>query len=256
MTAASDTYDAAVARFASPSRAQRALRAYSDAVNERLLRRWLPRPCGAVLKTDLFDEAVGRGLAPFLARAATTVAAIDTSPRVLAAAAQRYPALAAVNADVRQLPFADASFDAVVSNSTLDHFETLADVAAGLRELVRVLRGGGTLVVTLDNLRHPLVALRNALPAAPLARIGLVPYFVGATCGPGRLRRLVEDAGGVVTAETAIMHVPRVVLLAAARALPGDALVHAAVACERAASLPTRTLTGQFAAVRAVKPGG
>jgi SAM-dependent methyltransferase len=255
VTASTETYDAAVARAGSASRPQRALRAYSDAVNARLLRRWLPRPCGLVLKTDLFDEAVAVGLLPLLERDSLGVTAVDASPLVVAAARRRYPQLDAQPADVRELPFGDASFDVVVSNSTLDHFESLDDVATGLRELVRVLRPGGTLLVTVDNLRHPLVALRNALPYGLLARTGLVPYYVGASCGPGRLRRLVEGAGARVEEETAIMHVPRVVVLAAARVFPRErALLRVAAGLERASALPTRTLTGQFVAARAVKP--
>ncbi len=254
MIAATDTYDAAVARAESPTRPHRVLRAYSDAVNGRLLRRWLPRPCGRVLKTDLFVEAVGTGLVPLLERHSAGVTAVDASAFVVAAATRRYPRLRARAADVRELPFGDASFDVVVSNSTLDHFESLDDVATGLRELVRVLRPGGTLVVTVDNLRHPLVALRNALPFALLARTGLVPYFVGATCGPGRLRRLAENAGARVEDETAIMHVPRLVVLAAAHVVRRErTLVRSAAALEVASALPTRTLTGQFVAVRAVK---
>lgn len=254
MTALTDTYDAAVTRAESPTRAQSVLRAYSDAVNEVLLRRWLPQPCARLLKTDLFDEAVGVGLLPQLERAAESVVAVDASERVLTAARRRYPRLDAHVADVRELPFVDSSFDAVVSNSTLDHFESLDEVSVGLRELVRVLEPGGTLIVTLDNLRHPLVALRNALPFPLLAKLSLVPYFVGATCGPRRLRRLVGEAGAEVVDETAIMHVPRVAVVAAAHLLRRERSVLRAVsACERAGALPTRTLTGQFVAARAVK---
>src|SRR5437867_12508286 len=42
-------------------------RQHSDRVNGALLARWLPRrPMGFVLKTDLFEEAVGDGLYPLL----------------------------------------------------------------------------------------------------------------------------------------------------------------------------------------------
>jgi hypothetical protein len=38
-------------------------REHSDAVNGALLVRWLAREsCGLLLKTDLFDEAMGEGL--------------------------------------------------------------------------------------------------------------------------------------------------------------------------------------------------
>jgi ubiquinone/menaquinone biosynthesis C-methylase UbiE len=253
--AVTDTYDAAVTRAESPTRTQSVLRAYSDAVNDALVHRWLPVPCRRLLKTDLFDEAVGVGLFPQLEHAAGSVVAVDASDRVLEAARRRYPELVGHVADVRELPFPDASFDVVVSNSTLDHFESLVEVEVALAELVRVLEPQGTLIVTIDNLRHPLVALRNALPFPLLAKLGLVPYFVGATCGPKRLRRLLEAAGAEVVEETAIMHVPRLAVVAAVHVATrgSGSILRAVSACERAEALPTRTLTGQFIAARAVK---
>ena len=224
------------------------LRAYSDGANRRLLERWLPARAGRLLKTDVFDEAVAGGLSPFLASRAHEVVAVDASAAAVAAAQRRHPELEAHVADVRALPFDDGSFDAVVSNSTLDHFPTLVDVEAAVRELHRVLEPGGLLVLTLDNPWNPLVALRNALPFRPLARLGLVPYYVGATCGPHRLRRLLGDAGFQVEEVAAVLHVPRVV----ARGLrPRLRLLLAAEGVER---WPTRFLTGQFVAARARKP--
>ncbi|MEO8349717.1 MAG: methyltransferase domain-containing protein [Acidobacteriota bacterium] len=248
-----DTYAEAVEQAETPSRAHTLLRGYSDDVNGRLLDRWLPERCGRLLKTDLFDEAVGRGLIARLERSAETVVAIDASLRVLEAAVARNPQLVAHHADVRALPFVSSSFNVVVSNSTLDHFDSLDDVAAGLRELIRVLEPGGTLIVTLDNLRHPLVALRNALPFSVLLRLGLVPYFVGETVGPTRLRRLLAEGGAHVIDETAIMHVPRIAAVTAARFVRSESVLRALSACERAEALPTRSVTGQFIAARAVK---
>jgi SAM-dependent methyltransferase len=140
------------------------LRAYSDAANRRLLERWVPTRAGRVLKTDVFDEAVAEGLAPFLARRADALVAIDASPAAVEAARRRRPELDARVADVRSLPFEDGSFDVVVSTSTLDHFQARADIDTALLELGRVLAPGGLAVVTLDNPWNPLVALRNGPP--------------------------------------------------------------------------------------------
>jgi SAM-dependent methyltransferase len=239
-------WDGVVAAWPQESRARALLRAYSDAVNRKLLERWLPaEPVGLLLKTDLFDEAVGAGLYPLLSRRARAVAAVDASPAMVAAAHVRYPDVDARTGDVRALEFADGSFDAVVSNSTLDHFESRDELAAAVRELARVLVPGGLLVLTLDNPVNPLVALRNALPFGPMNRIGLVPYRVGATCGPRRLRALLEASGFEVERTTALMHVPRVL----ARLAPLRLLL----AAEALSRLPTRYLTGQFVAVRAVR---
>jgi SAM-dependent methyltransferase len=224
------------------------LRAYSDAVNTALLRTWLPVPvAGRVLKTDLFDEAMGEGLAGELGLRCGSVVGIDVSAPVVAAARERYPVLELVQADVRDLPFADGSFAAVLSNSTLDHFETVEEIDRALRELRRVLVPGGRLLVTLDNAANPLVALRNALPFAMLRRLDLVAYRTGRTTGPPGLRRLVASAGFEVEGTTALMHVPRVVVRGL-RPLGEERMLRGLLPCERLGRLPTRYVTGQFVA--------
>jgi SAM-dependent methyltransferase len=223
-----------------------ALRAYSDAVNSALVREWLPDAHGLrILKTDLFDEAVAPGIFPELRARGASVVGVDVSPAVVAAARERYPELDARTADVRALDLADASFDVVVSNSTLDHFDSLDEVADALAELRRVLAPGGLLLVTLDNGANPLVALRNAAPARLLRGVGLVPYPTGATCGPRRLRRLLSEAGFTVETTRAVMHFPRVLLRLAPR------LLGAALRLEPVRATRTGSLTGQFVAARA-----
>jgi SAM-dependent methyltransferase len=211
------------------------------------------QPARRALKTDLFDEAVGAGLVAPLRERAAEVVAIDVSPEVVAAAHRRHPELDARCADARRLPFEEGAFDVVLSNSTLDHFETLDDVAAALAELHRVLEPGGRLLVTLDNAANPLVRLRNALPAQLMSRLRLVPYPVGATCGPIRLRRLLAGAGFDVEATCALMHCPRLLVRAASALAPGASarLVRGALALEGLGALPTRYLTGQFVAASA-----
>lgn len=61
--------------------------------------------------------------------------------------------------DIRRLPFADESFDAVICAHVLEH---LADPVAGLRELVRVLKPGAPLIgsVTRKGLGQLLLSLR------------------------------------------------------------------------------------------------
>jgi SAM-dependent methyltransferase len=223
------------------------LRAYGDAVNLALLERWLPHSGTRVLKTDLFEEAIGDGMAPLLLRRFERMDAIDVSHAVVDEAAARHPAIEAACCDVRELPYADGAFDVVVSTSTLDHFDTLHAVGDALRELARVLAPGGTLVVSLDNPSNPLVAVRNALPFPWLQRVGLVPHYVGLTCGQRDLQRLLASAGFDVHETTAVMHVPRVIVLATGRGLDRF------LACERLEQWPTRFITGQFVAARAAR---
>jgi SAM-dependent methyltransferase len=230
------------------------LRAYSDAVNRALIQGWLPdSPVDTLLKTDVFDEAAGEGLVPLLRIKARNVIAVDISEPTLAAARARYPQLDARFGDVRQLAFPDGTFEVVVSNSTLDHFESSDDLQAAIRELARVSRPGGTLIVTLDNPANPLVLLRDHLPYRLLRRLRIVHYRMGATCGPGRLRKLATAAGLDVHEVVAFMHVPRVLALGLATVFPPDQVLSRLLMAEGLARLPTRYLTGQFVGVRAVK---
>jgi SAM-dependent methyltransferase len=236
-------------------------RLHSDAVNAALFARWLPsEPCASLLKTDLFDEAMGCGLYPLLSVRARRVAAVDFAPSVLAAATIRHPALLAVAADVRRLPFASDAFDVVVSNSTLDHFDTRDEIVASLRGFHRVLRPGGSLLLTMDNLANPAVALRNALPFRLLHRLKLVAYPIGSTGGPRRLRRMLQDAGFDVLETVALLHCPRALSVALARRCErrGTAeakarFLRAAGRWERMASWPTRYLSGYFVGINARK---
>jgi len=237
-------------------------RLHSDAINTALFARWLPsEPCANLLKTDLFDEAMGVGLYPLLSAHARRVAAIDVAPTVLTAARVRYPALLAAAADVRRLPFASDSFDVVVSNSTLDHFDTRDEIRSSLRGFHRILRPGGRLLLTMDNLANPAVALRNALPYRLLHRLKLVAYPVGATAGPGRLRRMLEDAGFDVLQTVAMLHCPRALAVALARRCERRGtpaakarFLRSAARWERLARWPTRYLTGYFVGIDARKP--
>ena len=70
------------------------------------------------------------------------------------------------------LPFEDASFDIVLSDNVIDHAERPAAI---LREIVRVLRPGGTLYFTV-HVHHPVYAVASRLYAVWTA-LG-VPYEI------------------------------------------------------------------------------
>jgi SAM-dependent methyltransferase len=248
--ASASDWDAVVESW-SPASLHARLRSYSDAVTGQLVERWVDGTrAHTALKTDAFDESVAPGLVPLLQKKADAVVLVDVAPSVRERAATRYPGLRVENADVRSLAYADGTFDLIVSNSTLDHFDDEETLATALGELARVLAPGGTLLLTLDNPLNPLVAARNRAPRL-LMRLGIVPYPIGVTCGPRRLRELVRATGLDVVAEGALMHVPRVLALVWLRLHGGMAPL---VALERLERLPSRYLTGQFVALKARKP--
>lgn len=69
------------------------------------------------------------------------------------------------------LPFADASFDALVSKEGVEHFE---NQAAFLRECARVLRPGGLLVITTPNIMHLAARLSAFLTGQRTMKRGFV----------------------------------------------------------------------------------
>ncbi len=238
-------------------------RSFCDRINGQLIRRALvPNSSGRALKTDLFDEATDtHGLVPELARTADHLVGVDLSPVSCRVARQRHPSLGACASDARSLPFSDQAFDVVLSNSTLDHMESVDDIAMALVEIRRVLRPGGRLLLTLDNLSNPVIALRDILPDRLLTGLRLVPYYVGATCGPKRLRALIEQAGLELEEIGAVMHCPRMPAVLTANLLDwigsdrlGKMYSNSLLWWEKLEHLPTRFLTGYFVRVIAIRP--
>ena len=190
---------------------KRLWRQYSDRVHGRVLRDWLgARHVERVLKTDLFDESLTDGLVPLLRSHADVVHGLDVSEDCVRAAMARHPDLTVWLADIRRLPFPDATFDSIVSNSTLDHFSVRTDIDVALAEMSRVLRPGGPLFVSSDNPQNPVVFLRNALPDAVRNRLPMVPYYVGKTLGRQGVTEALARVGCSVAEWRVFMHCPRV----------------------------------------------
>ena len=124
--------------------------AHRNALQERLevpaLVRLLDLPCGQ----RLLEVGCGRGVAlPALAELCepSRLTGLDIDPALLAEADRRLRARGVIGelccADVRQMPFANDSFDVVVDFGTCYH---VSRPEAALREIARVLVAGGQLV--------------------------------------------------------------------------------------------------------------
>jgi SAM-dependent methyltransferase len=231
---------------------------------DELHRRWLAErmawtPGSKVLKTDLFEEAAGAGICPFVTSTGVRCFGIDIA-QLLCHLASSGGAVAAACADVQRLPFPDSSFDAVVSLSTLDHFETVAEIRDAVRGIARIVRPGGQLLITLDNPVNPIVRFRNRLPSNVREVGDLVPYFVGPTLDLSSLCSLLEKCGFEVAARDTLMHCPRVVAIRVAglfsrfgKGALSRLLVKALLKCEALQRWPSAEWTGHFVAVSAIR---
>ena len=179
--------------------------AYYQENEKRLLSEHVPDlgRC-AVLKTDLWDEVKNTRILQWMHGQGARAFGVDISEPTVrqARAAFSDGSLRGTVADVRRLPFRDASFDAIYSMGTIEHF---ADPEAALREMSRVLRPGGRAIVGVPNRFDPF--LRPLLSAA-LQEVNLYGYGYERSFSRAALRRMLEAAGFEVVAETAILFVP------------------------------------------------
>ena len=115
------------------------------------------------------------------------VVSIDLSHQML-----RHGSGPRVEADTRRLAIADGSFDVVFSAYVLDLLP-LADIPAALRELHRVLRPGGRIVLLNMTKRDPSrwQLMERVYQWLPRFFVG---YLLGA-CRPVYLLGMTKDAG-------------------------------------------------------------
>ena len=109
---------------------------------------WAERELAARPGDRVLDLASPKLLAVVLAREGVEVVSVDQLESEIEAWRKLAPEVRFEVADGRSLPFEDASFDHAYSISVLEHIPEGGDEAA-LRELARVVKPGGRVVVTL-----------------------------------------------------------------------------------------------------------
>jgi ubiquinone/menaquinone biosynthesis C-methylase UbiE len=217
-----------------------------------------------VLKTDLFAEAMctSRAFLWDILQRKSNVIAIDISAEISSKAKTKTthytPNTPAeyITCDVRQLPFANNSFDLIVSDSTLDHFLHKNEIVTALSDLARILKPSGTLIITMDNkgnITEPLFRL--------WIRLGLAPFFIGKTYSIRELKRAMAEVGLCIKDTTAIIHNPRfftkLIVTIIRRIEPAriNKLINRLLNfLDSFENKKTKYLTAQFIAAKAMKP--
>ena len=130
--------------------------------NDRLWRRATTRALSPRPGQRILDLAAGTGTSSVaIARTGADVVAADFSPGMIAEGRRRHAGVSGVSfveADATALPFEDEEFDAVTISFGLRNVQ---DADAGLREMLRVTKPGGRLVIC--EFSHPTSPAISAL---------------------------------------------------------------------------------------------
>jgi demethylmenaquinone methyltransferase/2-methoxy-6-polyprenyl-1,4-benzoquinol methylase len=154
--------------------------------------RLIPAPDPSVLSSlleltpncTLLDAAGGTGrVAGVFATSVARAVVCDVSPRMLEQA--RRKGLETVQAEAEALPFGDAAFDRIL---LVDAFHHVRDQKATLRELLRVLKPSGRLVIEEPDVRRLPVKIVALLERLFLMR----SHFLS----PAAMMRMIAEVGG------------------------------------------------------------
>ena len=163
----------------------------------------LPLVAGRTILEAGCGEGYGANL---LSRAASQIHALDYDHYATSHVRAAYPHLPVVRGNLVRLPYADESFDVVVSLQTIEH---LWDQEEFIGECLRVLRTGGTLIVSTPNtltfppgnIYHPKELEPGELRELIGSRASIATYE-GLSHGAG-LRRWEQDHGSIIDAQIA-----------------------------------------------------
>lgn len=132
-------------------------RRMNDELDHKPLDRELLDAFGASAHGLICDLGCGPGhAAAYLRQRGADVVGVDLSDAMVEQARLLHPEIRFLQADMRRLPFEDASLAGVVALYSLIHLAP-AEIPAALRELRRVLRPGGALLVSFhcgEETRH------------------------------------------------------------------------------------------------------
>ncbi|MEP6917900.1 MAG: class I SAM-dependent methyltransferase [Acidobacteriota bacterium] len=160
----------------------------------------------SILKTDLWDEAKNTRILAWAAGRGARAYGVDISAPTVMQARTAFTegagSLRSAVGDVRDLPFADNTFDAIYSMGTIEHFD---ETERAVAEMARVLKPGGRAIIGVPNRHDPFL---RPLFVTLLQAIGMYGYGYEKSYSRRALREMLERAGLDVTAETAILFIP------------------------------------------------
>lgn len=144
----------------------------------------------------VLEAGCGEGYgADLLAEVASKVIALDYEPLTTAHVHARYPRLDVLRGNLAMLPIASGSIDVIANFQVLEH---LWDQAGFLAECLRVLRPGGTLLLTTP----------NRITFSPGQDRPINPYHTR-ELDPAELDELLTEAGFAVEFLGGLHHGPR-----------------------------------------------
>src|ERR1700758_5347824 len=121
---------------------------YIEARNplRRLQRRLLVESCKGERILDIGGGTGRTGNA--LLQSGHEVTVLDRNEAIMRFGQQSYPNLAFIRGDAYSLPFRNESFDEVILEEIIEHFEDQQKV---IEEILRVLRSGGQVILSTPN---------------------------------------------------------------------------------------------------------
>jgi SAM-dependent methyltransferase len=163
-----------------------------------------------LLKLDLWNEAFNTRILHWASSQGAEVFGLDLS-QVVATHARRNGReaggaspgdLRVLRADIREIPFADDTFDLIYTMGTIEHIDEYAQAVAEIR---RVLRPGGRAIIGVP---HRWNLFLRPLMVALLTACGRYLYAPEKSFGGGELRRLIESQGLRVTWRSGLLAAP------------------------------------------------
>jgi SAM-dependent methyltransferase len=159
-----------------------------------------------LLKTDLWDEAKNTRILKWAEKRGARAFGIDISSSVLKEARAQFDRTRRqkrfVLSDVRQIAFADGSFDCLYSMGTVEHFP---EFRLALKECHRVLKPGGRAVIGVPNKFDPFL---RPLLVWFLNKMSLYAYGFEKSLSFRELEMLLREAGFKIESRTGILFLP------------------------------------------------